>query len=142
VIDDKDETCCCECGYLLRGLAPTGNCPECNTAISRSLELGPHFRERRHVRRRAILYLALVCIAVAAYAYNISWRPGSNNLSWENQFRDSVFHIAPAVLGVMLATGLTWSVVSRMARRSILLWVAITINLLVEIFAILLWLPP
>jgi hypothetical protein len=64
---DRTDLRCDRCGYILRGLARKGNCPECGTPIR--LSVSAH--RRRLLRQRPEHTALLVCVAGIYAAVNV-----------------------------------------------------------------------
>ncbi len=102
IIEDTD---CLECGYNLRGLRSDGRCPECGTAVGRSLYGNfLRFAQPTYVRKLAggvtlILWGMLVSFVVAAVAMIVVGGPQEIALSI-------------AFLGGLVSVVGTWQVTS------------------------------
>lgn len=65
---DKDLSCS-RCGYNLKGLDRSGNCPECGQPIEETLTFGLHSADPEWLRYQSITMLLLGALAVAAPSY-------------------------------------------------------------------------
>ena len=76
-VPSSDDIPCIHCGYNLRGLPGGGRCPECGTAMARSLRgdllsaADPHWLQRVS-RGQALVYAGCVALVTHLFLYNVS----------------------------------------------------------------------
>jgi hypothetical protein len=140
-----DDVTCARCGYLLRGLDPAGNCPECNHPIAASIEaqtLLPARRALRALRRGAIAML----IAVAAFdlPYKFAYSDYRPSFGGRSLNPDGTRHLGTALLLLPAAWWLSRSERAAAVRRRVTFALPLLLTVLATVmFAFLhkLWWP-
>src|SRR5688500_16531980 len=62
------ETVCSRCGYNLKGLDQSSNCPECGQSIALTLTLGLEHADRDWLRRQSVTMLLLISACLLEYS--------------------------------------------------------------------------
>jgi hypothetical protein len=117
---------CVSCGYNLRGLSPSGRCPECGSLIAATINRGrPPLP--LHYRLARVALVALCAGSGSLVAAAAAFRVQHPRSLW--YFWGDVGGVGILVGLVVLAASFGFLLFFRSARRDILVWACLPISL-------------